>query len=214
MVAADIGGVDEVYRIGGVQAIGAMTYGTKTIARVDKIIGPGNIFVATAKRLVYGRVDIDMIAGPSELLVLADGAANPIHIAADLLCEAEHDENASVWLVTTSAKLAQAVVRRVEEQVKTLTRQKIAGRAIHNNAVAFVVPDIDGGLDLANEIAPEHLTLSVENPFKYIEKVRHAVRCLWPLYFRLLLITWPVLITYCRPVAQPGSSRRSPWTPT
>jgi histidinol dehydrogenase len=174
LVAADIAGVDEVYRIGGVQAIGALTYGTKTIARVDKIIGPGNIFVATAKRLVYGRVDIDMIAGPSELLVLADGAANPVHIAADLLCEAEHDENASVWLVTTSAELAKAVVRRVEEQVKTLTRQKIAGRSIHHNAVAFVVPNMDEGVDLANEIAPEHLTLSVENPFKYIERVRHA----------------------------------------
>jgi len=174
LVAADIAGVDEVYRIGGVQAIGAMTYGTKTIARVDKIIGPGNIFVATAKRLVYGLVDVDMIAGPSELLVLADGGANPVHVGADLICEAEHDENASVWLVTTSAELAREVVRRVHEQLKSLARQKIAGRAIQHNAVAFVVPGIDEAIALANEIAPEHLTLSVENPFKYIEKIRHA----------------------------------------
>jgi histidinol dehydrogenase len=174
LVAADIAGVDEVYRIGGVQAIGALTYGTKTISRVDKIIGPGNIFVATAKRLVYGLVDIDMIAGPSELLVLADAGANPNHVAADLLCEAEHDENASVWLVTNSTELARETVRRVHEQLKSLARQKIAGRSIHHNAIAFVVPGVDEGIALANEIAPEHLTLSVENPFKYIEKVRHA----------------------------------------
>jgi histidinol dehydrogenase len=174
LVAADIAGVDEVYRIGGVQAIGAMTYGTKTIPRVDKIIGPGNIFVTTAKRLVYGLVDIDMIAGPSELLVLADGAANPNHVAADLLCEAEHDENASVWLVTTSAELARDVVRRVQEQLKSLARQKIAGRSIQHNGMAFVVASLDEAVALADEIAPEHLSLSVENPFKYLEKVRHV----------------------------------------
>ena len=174
LVAADIAGVDEVYRIGGVQAIAAMTYGTKTIARVDKIIGPGNIFVATAKRLVYGLVDLDMIAGPSELLVLADDLANPMHVAADLLCEAEHDETASVWLVTTSADLAREVVRRVQEQLKSLARQKIAARSIQRNAVAFVVPSVEEGVALANEIAPEHLTLSLENPFEYIEKIRHA----------------------------------------
>src|SRR5437867_9051147 len=174
LVAADIAGVDEVYRIGGVQAIGAMTYGTKTIPRVDKIIGPGNIFVSTAKRLVYGLVDIDMIAGPSELLVLADGGANPNHVAADLLCEAEHDENAAVWLVTTSAELARDVVRRVQEQLKSLARQKIAGRSIQHNGMAFVVASLDEAVVLADEIAPEHLSLSVENPFKYLEKVRHV----------------------------------------
>jgi histidinol dehydrogenase len=174
LVAADIAGVDEVYRIGGVQAIGAMAYGTKTIPRVDKIIGPGNAFVATAKRLVYGTVDIDMIAGPSELLVLADGGANPSHVAADLLCEAEHDEQASVWLVTTSADLAREVVQQVKEQLKSLARQKIAARSIQRNAVAFVVPTMEGALALANDIAPEHLSLSVDNPFDYIEKVRHA----------------------------------------
>ena len=174
LVAADIAGVDEVYRIGGVQAIAAMAYGTKTIARVDKIVGPGNIYVATAKRLVYGLVDIDMLAGPSELLVLADGYANPAHVAADLLCEAEHDENAAVWLVTTSMELAREVIRRVQDQLKTLGRQKIIARSIQRNAVVFVVPTLEAAIALANEIAPEHLTLSVENPFEYIEKVRHA----------------------------------------
>jgi histidinol dehydrogenase len=174
LVAADIAGVDEVYRIGGVQAIAAMTYGTKTIARVDKIIGPGNVFVATAKRLVYGQVDLDMIAGPSELLVLADAAANPAHVAADLLCEAEHDENASVWLVTTSAELAREVIRLVQEQLKSLLRQKIATRSIQHNAVAFIVPSMEEGIALANDIAPEHITVSVDNPFEYIEKIRHA----------------------------------------
>src|SRR5918996_5663283 len=116
LVAADIAGVDEVYRIGGIQAIGAMAYGTKTITRVDKIVGPGNIYVAMAKRLMYGTVDIDMIAGPSELLVIADAAANPAHVAADLLCEAEHDEDAQVYLITMSSRLAQDVVRKVQEQ--------------------------------------------------------------------------------------------------
>jgi len=174
LVAADIAGVDEVYRIGGVQAIGAMAYGTKTVPRVDKIIGPGNVYVAAAKRLVYGLVDIDMIAGPSELLVLADGGANPAHVAADLLCEAEHDEQAAVWLVTTSADLAKAVVRQVQEQLKSLARRKIIARSIQNNAMAFVVPTLEEGVALANDIAPEHLSLSVENPFEYIEKVRHA----------------------------------------
>src|SRR2546430_10077312 len=151
-----------------------MTYGAKTISRVDKIIGPGNIFVSTAKRLVYGLVDIDMIAGPSELLVLADGGANPNHVAADLPCEAEHDENASVWLVTTSAELARDVVRRVQEQLKSLARQKIAGRSIQHNGMAFVVASLDEAIALADVIAPEHLSLSVENPFKYLEKVRHV----------------------------------------
>ena len=174
LVAADIAGVDEVYRIGGVQAIAAMAYGTKTIPRVDKIIGPGNIFVATAKRLVYGTVDIDMIAGPSELLVIADEGANPAHVAADLLCEAEHDEQAAVWLVTTSAPLAKEVVKQVKERLKSLARRKIAARAIDQNAMAFVVPAMDEAIALANEIAPEHLSLSVDNPFTYIEKVRHA----------------------------------------
>jgi histidinol dehydrogenase len=174
LVAADIAGVDEVYRIGGVQAIGAMAYGTKTIPRVDKIVGPGNIFVATAKRLIYGVVDIDMIAGPSELLVLADESANPAYVAADLLCEAEHDEEARVGLVTTSERLAKDVVRQVHDQLKRLTRQKIVTRSIGRHAMAFVVETIDEAIAIADEIAPEHLELAVDRPFDYLEKVRHV----------------------------------------
>jgi histidinol dehydrogenase len=174
LVAADIAGVDEVYRIGGVQAIGAMAYGTKTIARVDKIIGPGNVFVATAKRLVYGVVDIDMIAGPSELLVLADESANPTHVAADLLCEAEHDEDARVCLVTTSERLAKDVARQVQDQMKRLTRQKIVTRSIGRHAMAFVVETMEEAIAVADEIAPEHLELAIDRPFDYLEKVRHA----------------------------------------
>lgn len=174
LVAADIAGVDEVYRIGGVQAIGAMAYGTETIARVDKIVGPGNIYVATAKRLVYGLVGIDMVAGPSELLVVADEAANPAHVAADLLCEAEHDEDAKVYLVTTSKRLAQEVAQQVQAQLKKLGREKIAGKSIGRHTIAVVVETIDEAIELANEIAPEHLTLSVDRPFDYLEKIRHA----------------------------------------
>jgi histidinol dehydrogenase len=174
LVAADIAGVDEVYRIGGVQAIAAMAYGTHTIARVDKIVGPGNIYVATAKRLMYGTVGIDMMAGPSELLVIADAAADPAHVAADLLCEAEHDEDAKVCLITTSMRVAQDVSRRVREQLTKLTREKIATKSIVRHAVAFVVDGLDEAISLANQIAPEHLTLSVDRPFDYLEKIRHV----------------------------------------
>ena len=174
LVAADIAGVDEVYQIGGVQAIAGMAYGTKTIARVDKIVGPGNIYVATAKRLVYGTVGIDMVAGPSELLVVADEGANPTHVAADLLCEAEHDEEAKVYLVTTSTRLAHEVARQVQEQTKRLEREKIVAKAIARHTVAFVVETMEQAIDLANDIAPEHLTLSVDRPFDYLEKIKHA----------------------------------------
>ena len=174
LVAADIAGVTEIYRVGGVQAVGAMAYGTKTIRRVDKIVGPGNIYVATAKRLLYGTVGIDMVAGPSELLVVADGDAKPAHVAADLLCEAEHDEDAQVYLVTTSAQLAKDVVRLIGSQLKGLQREKIAAKSIARHSVAFVVATMDEAIDVANEIAPEHLTLSVDEPFDYLEKIRHA----------------------------------------
>jgi histidinol dehydrogenase len=174
LVAADIAGVDEVYQVGGVQAVAAMAYGTKTIARVDKIVGPGNIYVATAKRLVYGTVGIDMVAGPSELLVIADEAANPAHVAADLLCEAEHDEDAKVYLVTTSARLAHEVTRQLHEQMKRLTREKIVVKSIARHTVALVVETMEEAIDLANDIAPEHLTLSVDRPFDYLEKIKHA----------------------------------------
>ncbi len=174
LVAADIAGVDEVYRIGGVQAIAAMAYGTDTIARVDKIIGPGNLYVAAAKRLVYGTVGIDMIAGPSELLVIADASANPAHVAADFLCEAEHDEEARVYLVTTSERVAKEVITHVRGLLAGATREKIAATAVARHGVAFVVDSMDDAIVLANDIAPEHLTLAVDRPFDYLEKVRHA----------------------------------------
>ena len=174
LVAADIAGVDELYRIGGVQAIAAMAYGTDTVRRVDKIVGPGNVYVATAKRMSYGTVGIDMVAGPSELLVVADEAANAGHVAADLLCEAEHDEDAKVYLVTTSRRLAEDAVRQLQEQMKRLKRQDILAKSIARHAVAFVVGNMEEAIDVANAIAPEHLTLSVERPFEYLERIRHA----------------------------------------
>jgi histidinol dehydrogenase len=174
LVAADIAGVNEIYRVGGVQAIGALAFGTKTIPKVDKIVGPGNAYVAAAKRMLYGTVGIDMVAGPSELLVVADDDASPAHVAADLLCEAEHDEDAQVWLVTTSASLAKETVRLVEQQLKGLQREKIAAKSVARHSVAFVVTTMDEAIDVANEIAPEHLTLSVDEPFDYLEKIRHA----------------------------------------
>jgi len=174
LVAADIAGVDEIYRVGGVQAVGAMAFGTKTIAKVDKIVGPGNIFVATAKRLLYGTVGIDMVAGPSELLVVADEDANPAHVAADLLCEAEHDEDAQVYLVTTSVALAKEAVKLIGAQLKGLQREKIAAKSIAKHFVAFVVTTMDEAIEVANAVAPEHLTLSVDRPFDYLEQIRHA----------------------------------------
>ncbi|MET0513802.1 MAG: histidinol dehydrogenase [Nitrospiraceae bacterium] len=174
LVAADIAGVNEVYRVGGVQAIGAMAYGTASIPKVDKIVGPGNVYVTTAKRVLYGTVGIDMVAGPSELLVVADAEAKPAHVAADLLCEAEHDEDAQVYLVTTSEPLAKEVVRLLHVQLKGLQREKIATKSIARHFVAFIVSTVQEAIDLANEIAPEHLTLSVDRPFDYLEQVHHA----------------------------------------
>ncbi|MDA0739872.1 MAG: histidinol dehydrogenase [Nitrospirae bacterium] len=174
LVAADVAGVDEIYRIGGVQAIGAMAYGTKTIPKTDKIVGPGNMYVAAAKRVVYGTVDIDMIAGPSELLVVADETANPAHCAADLLCEAEHDEEARVYLVTTSARLAKAVVMEVAKQLGKLDRKPIASHSVGQYAIAFVTSTMDQAFDVANAIAAEHLELLVKRPFDALKKVRHA----------------------------------------
>jgi histidinol dehydrogenase len=174
LVAADIAGVDEIYKVGGVQAVGAMAFGTDTIKAVDKVVGPGNAYVATAKRMLYGTVGIDMVAGPSELLVIADVEAQAAHVAADLLCEAEHDEEAQVYLVTTSETLAKDVVRKLESQLKGLRRQKIAAASIARHFVAFVVPTMDDAIDVANQIAPEHLTLSVDRPFDYLERIHHA----------------------------------------
>ena len=174
LVAADIAGVDEIYRVGGVQAIGALAFGTSRISPVDKIVGPGNMYVATAKRLVYGQVDIDMIAGPSELLVLADSTSNPRHVAADLLCEAEHDEEACVYLVTTSKALATRVVKEVNRQLSELGRHDIASRSVKNHAMAFVVRNVDDAFALANRIAPEHLSLNMKNAMGHLPRIRHA----------------------------------------
>lgn len=210
LVAADIAGVTEIYRVGGVQAVGAMAYGTKTIQRVDKIVGPGNIYVATAKRLLYGTVGIDMVAGPSELLVVADGDAKPAHVAADLLCEAEHDEDAQVYLVTTSVQLAKDVVKLIGSQLKGLQREKIAAKSIARHSVAFVVATMDEAIDVANQIAPEHLTLSVDEPFDYLEKIRHAGALFLGRYTpHRLRITSPARITSCRPAERRGSFRHS-----
>lgn len=174
LVAADIAGVDEVYRIGGVHAIGALAYGTKQIPRADKIVGPGNMYVAAAKRVVYGVVDIDMIAGPSELLVIADESANPVYCAADLLCEAEHDEEARVYLVTTSASLAQKVAQEIRLQLPQLTRRHIATRSVGDYAKIFLVSTLQEAFDVANAIAPEHLEVLLPRPFDYVKKIRHA----------------------------------------
>ncbi len=174
LVAAELSGVDEIYRIGGVQAIGAMAFGTSSIEPVDKIVGPGNLYVATAKRLVYGRVDIDMVAGPSELLVIADGASDASHVAADLLCEAEHDEEARVYLVTTSKKLAQKVATVIDQQLARLGRQKIAAKSIRKYSVAFVVSNLKKAFALSNQIAPEHLAVNLDQAEEYLSHIRHA----------------------------------------
>ena len=174
LVAADLSGVDEVYRVGGVQAVGAMAYGTKHISKTDKIVGPGNMYVAAAKRIVYGVVDIDMIAGPSELLVIADDTANPKHCAADLLCEAEHDEEARVYLVTPSVQLAKSVVKEVSKQLRKLSRKRIAMHSVGQYATAFVTSTMDQAFDMANAIAAEHLELLVTRPYDALKKVRHA----------------------------------------
>jgi histidinol dehydrogenase len=174
LVAADLAGVDEIFRVGGAQAVGALAFGTSTIRPVDKIVGPGNVYVATAKRLVYGQVDIDMIAGPSELLVIADSASHPGHVAADLLCEAEHDEDARVYLVTTSLSLAKRVVTELTCQLAQLERQLIVSRSIGTHALAFVVRTLNEAFALANRIAPEHLSLNIDRADDYVPRIRHA----------------------------------------
>jgi len=174
LVAADIAGIDELYRIGGCHAIAAMAFGTKTILPVDKIVGPGNMFVATAKRLVYGRVDIDMTAGPSELLVIADQSADPAQVAADLLCEAEHDEEARVYLVTTTRLFARQVVDEVGRQLTHLTRRRMASKSIKQHAVAFVVDSLAEAIEVSNRIAPEHVALMMDRAMDYLDRMHHA----------------------------------------
>ena len=174
LTAAKIAGVDKIFKVGGAQAIAALAYGTKSIPKVDKIVGPGNAYVAEAKRQVYGIVSIDMVAGPSEILVLADGRSNPCHVAADLLSQAEHDKMASAVLVTDSYELAEAVSAELERQIPLLERHEIARASIDNNGKIIVAPDLSLAIEISNEIAPEHLELCVDNPFDYLDSIRHA----------------------------------------
>lgn len=174
LAAAQIAGVDKIFKVGGAQAIAALAYGTESIPKVDKIVGPGNAFVAEAKKQVFGLVSIDMIAGPSEILVVADGTANPRHVATDLLSQAEHDKMASAVLVTDSKELAKAVSTELERQIPELDRAEIARASIDNNGKIIVAPSLDSAIEIANEIAPEHLELCVDNPFDYLASIRHA----------------------------------------
>ena len=174
LAAARIGGVTKVFKTGGAQAIAALAYGTQTIPKVDKIVGPGNAFVAEAKKQVFGKVSIDMIAGPSEILVIADGKSNPKFVAADLLSQAEHDKMASAVLVTESRELAQKVSEELERQIPLLQREEIARTSIDNNGKIIIVKDIETAVEAANEIAPEHLELCMDNPFDYLDRVKHA----------------------------------------
>ena len=174
LAAAKVAGVTRIFKVGGAQAIAALAYGTESIPKVDKIVGPGNAFVAEAKKQVFGRVSIDMIAGPSEILVVADGASDPEFVAADLLSQAEHDRNASAVLVTDSMALAEAVSAELERQIPLLPRADIARASIDNNGKIIVADDIALAIEISNEIAPEHLELCLDNPFDYLDRVKHA----------------------------------------
>ena len=174
LAAANIAGVDKIFKLGGAQAVAALAYGTETVPKVDKIVGPGNAFVAEAKRQVFGQVSIDMIAGPSEILVVADGKSNPRYVAADLLSQAEHDKLASAVLVTDSEELAKAVAEELEVQIPMLERAEIARCSIDENGKIIIADDLKKVIEIANEIAPEHLELCVDNPFDYLDGIRHA----------------------------------------
>ena len=175
LAAAKIAGVDRIFKIGGAQAVAALAYGTESVPKVDKIVGPGNAFVAEAKKQVFGKVDIDMIAGPSEILVVADSRSNAAHVAADLLSQAEHDKMASAVLVTDSYEFAGEVSKELERQIPLLPRAEIARISIDNNGKIIVAEDdLMLAIDIANEIAPEHLELCVDNPFDYLDRVKHA----------------------------------------
>ena len=174
LAAAKIAGVDRIFKLGGAQAVAALAYGTETVPKVDKIVGPGNAFVAEAKRQVFGRVSIDMIAGPSEILVIADSKSNPAFVAADLLSQAEHDKMASAVLVTDSEELALKVSDEIERQLKELPREEIARISIDTNGKIIIAPDFNEVIEVANEIAPEHLELCVDNPFDYLDKIKNA----------------------------------------
>ena len=174
LAAASVAGVDKIFKVGGAQAIAALAYGTESIPKVDKIVGPGNAFVAEAKKQVFGKVSIDMIAGPSEILIVADGKSNPRYVAADLLSQAEHDKLASAVLVTDSEVLAHLVQKEIEQQLPNLERAEIARASIDDNGKIIVADTLYTAIEIANEIAPEHLELCVDNPFDYFDAIRHA----------------------------------------
>lgn len=174
LAAAKIAGVDRVFLMGGAQAVAALACGTETVPQVDKIVGPGNIFVATAKKLLFGTVDIDMIAGPSEILIVADESADPKFLAADLMSQAEHDKLASAILLTTSADVANQTAAELERQMQTLSRREIIERSIDDFGAIIVCANIDEAIDFANELAPEHLEMAVKNPMEYIGRVDNA----------------------------------------
>lgn len=174
LAAAKIAGVDRVFLMGGAQAVAALAYGTETVPKVDKIVGPGNIYVATAKKLLYGTVDIDMIAGPSEILIVADETANPKFLAADLMSQAEHDKMASAILLTTSFTVANKTAEELERQMQTLSRKEIISESLDNFGAIIVCNDMDEAVRFANELAPEHLEMAVKNPLEYIGKVDNA----------------------------------------
>ena len=174
LAAAKIAGVTKIFKIGGAQAVAALAYGTESVPKVDKIVGPGNAFVSEAKKQVFGQVSIDMIAGPSEILIVADGKSNPAHVAADMLSQAEHDRMASAVLVTDSASLAQAVQQELEKQIPLLPRAEIARASIDNHGKIIVAEELSVVIAIANEIAPEHLELMVDNPFDYLDGIRNA----------------------------------------
>ena len=174
LAAAKIAGVDRVFLMGGAQAVAALAYGTQSVPKVDKIVGPGNIFVATAKKLLYGTVDIDMIAGPSEILIVADKSANPKFLAADLMSQAEHDKMARAILLTTSEETANETAKELSRQMQTLERKDIIEQSLNDFGAIIVCKDISEAVDFANELAPEHLELAVENPMEYIGRVDNA----------------------------------------
>lgn len=174
LAAAKVAGVDRIFKTGGAQAVAALAYGTETVTKVDKVVGPGNVFVATAKRMLYGIVDIDMIAGPSEILVLADGTCNPEFVAADLLSQAEHDKLASAVLITDSEELAYKVSAELEKQIPELPRCEIARTSIDTNGKIIIADNMKQAVEISNEIAPEHLEVCVENPFEFLNLITNA----------------------------------------
>jgi histidinol dehydrogenase len=174
LAAASVAGVDKIFRVGGAQAIAALAYGTESIPQVDKIVGPGNAYVAEAKRQVYGQVAIDMIAGPSEILVVADATCDPAHVAADMLSQAEHDRMATAVLVTDSRELATKVSAELEKQIPSLLRADIARTSIDKNGRIIIAEDLSAAVEIANRLAPEHLEICTDNAFDFLPKIRHA----------------------------------------